>query len=63
MTKNILSTRAFFAVLFILSGCSSFETALRLWPDEYSVPVVPDIDYSYPVSGNVAALGTIGLVR
>jgi hypothetical protein len=36
---------------------------LRLWPDEYSVPVVPDIDYSYPVSGNVAALGTIGLVR
>ncbi|MDR1466426.1 MAG: hypothetical protein LBI40_02250 [Treponema sp.] len=44
----------FLTTLSILSGCSSMG-----WLDAPNVPAAEDIDYSYPVSGNVAAQGTI----
>jgi hypothetical protein len=49
---------AFLTALLVLSGCSSFAERLRAWQEGLKVPT-EDIDYSYPVSGNVAAQGTI----
>jgi hypothetical protein len=57
--RSILIKTAFFIALFALSGCFSFEAALMSLPVESKVPVVEDIDYSYPASGAVAATGSV----
>jgi hypothetical protein len=51
-------------VLFALSGCVSVETAITsrvdgLFADTSAIPDVPDIDYSYPVTGDVAEQGAV----
>ncbi|MDR1301363.1 MAG: hypothetical protein LBK43_02695, partial [Treponema sp.] len=59
MMRSIFITITFFTALFTLSGCFSFEAALRSLLSGPDIPVVEDIDYSYPVTDAVAEQGTI----
>jgi hypothetical protein len=59
MRRSIFAAIAFSAALFILPGCSSFETALISALDELTGSGVEYIDHSYPVIGAAAQEGAI----
>jgi hypothetical protein len=59
MMRSIFITIAFFTALFTLPGCSSFKDALRSLLSGPDIPVVEDMDYSYPVMSAVVERGTI----